>query len=543
MTGWGFIIAACTLTASALFLARRGLRYLQFFQQEGYDGSRFIRWYTKEKAFDRRGTLGVIPAVVFMLLVGYGSILAAGIALLVAFYLCIVALSEPDPRLSGKLPLNMTSRATRIFAGYLLLITLLLPLAFFIARASGLSFLVLLLLYAVLFQAAPFLIVAANSLLRPYEEWTQRRYLHEAKKRLARIDPYLIGITGSYGKTTTKNILGQILQGGLGSTFWPEKGINTPMGITRAIRTALQPHHKYAVVEMGAYRIGSIKRLCDLAPPDAAIITAVGIMHLDRFDGVENIYRGKSELAAAVPASGILVCNGDNEGARRMAQEFKKETTLLYGLDSSKGHLDCIATNVTTVLTGTEFTVHWQGQTYPVRMPLFGLAAVSNVLGAFAMSCALGMRPEYVVALIASLEQVENRLFLDTQNGIHYFRDAYNSNPTGFRAALDVLAAYPAKRRIVITPGMIELGEKQYAENKQVAARAAEVCDLVYIVSDLNRAALLEGLQEGGLNPESVHIFADRTAAFAALTAEQRSGDAILIENDLPDVLETREHF
>jgi UDP-N-acetylmuramoyl-tripeptide--D-alanyl-D-alanine ligase len=215
---------------------------------------------------------------------------------------------------------------------------------------------------------------------------------------------------------------------------------------------------------------------------------------------------------------------------------------LLYGIESDADTVDCFANNIRTTEKGTAFTIHWQGKSYDALIPLFGRTAVSNVLGCFTMACALGVAPEYIVALLASLEQIENRLYVDKQGPVTFLRDAYNSNPSGFSAALDVLKDYPGKRRILMTPGMIELGELQFSENKNIGIKAASVCDEVLVVSDVNREALVAGLTDVK-DATNVHLCADRTEAFAMLAEMQQPGDIILIENDLPDILEYREVF
>ena len=300
----------------------------------------------------------------------------------------------------------------------------------------------------------------------------------------------------------------------------------------------MRPHNKYAVIEMGAYNIGSIKRLCEFTPPKAALVTAVGIMHLERFGNPENVYKAKSEIAQALPLDGILVCNGDSPNARRMAEEHKRATTILYGFDLSKGQLDCFATDITYDESGTSFVIHCKGQRYPGKTPLLGRPALSNVLGAFAMACALGAEPAFAVACMGNLPPVDNRLVLDKGSKVSYLRDAYNSNPTGFEAALDVLKQLPATRRVLITPGMIELGEMQFEENKRLARMAGSVCDLVYVVGPTNREALLAGLAEANF-PRTKTIIADtRDEAFKVLAEQSAQGDLVLIENDLGDLHE-----
>ena len=226
-----------------------------------------------------------------------------------------------------------------------------------------------------------------------------------------------------------------------------------------------------------------------------------------------------------------------------MAEEHKRRTTLLYGFDLTKGPLDCFATDITYDENGTSFVIHYRGERYPGRTPLLGRPALSNALGAFTMACALGAEPAFAVACMGNLPPVDNRLVLDKGATVSYLRDAYNSNPTGFEAALEVLKNLPATRRILITPGMIELGDMQYEENKRIAQRAGSVCDLVYVVGTTNRDAILAGLAEAEF-PRSKTIIADtRDEAFQLLGEQSAAGDLVLIENDLGDLHEGKVRF
>ena len=532
--------------AGILFAARRLLRYLRFFQQEEYNNERFMLWLHEKQAFDTKALriCGIAAAVTFLAaLFGETVLLWATAGFSVA--LVFLGLREEDPRRSGKLRLNMTERATRIYRVALeialigSLLSLLLAMMFPVLLMQPLLWGA----QIVLARISPNLLVVANRLLAPGEQQIQDAFLDAARKKFRQSRPFTVGITGSYGKTSTKSILGQVLETSLGPTFWPPKGINTIMGITREVRERLVPGFPYAVIEIGAYGIGSIERVCRSFPIDAAIVTAVGIMHLDRFGSPENIYTAKSELARAVPEDGILVCNGDNVGARRMADQYRRKTTLLYGMDPSQGALDCWAEDVRTVAEGSEFTIHFKGQSFKVRTPLVGTAAVSNILAAFTMATALGADPATVVAVLANLEQVENRLERTKAGGATYLRDAYNSNPVGFQTALDVLGAHPGSRKILMTPGMVELGPQQATENRRLAESAARVCDIALVVGETNRAALVEGLKDGGMAPEKILTFPGREGALQELKALQSDGDVILLENDLPDLYEVDARF
>ncbi len=530
------------------FSSRRLLTYLRFFQQEEYKEDRFLDWLTANKAHDTKGSrIAAISAILIFVLRVFGLTGVGLVSLAGSVAVGGVGFGEGDPRKSGKIRLNMTERATRLYRVALELITLVFLVAiFFIAILPlrgkiGWCWLVLL----GLFQAIPFFLVAAKRMLDPEEEAINERFIAEARKKYAEIRPFTIGITGSWGKTSTKNYLGQIMQLSVGPTYFPPKGVNALLGIVRDVREKLHRTTPYAVLEMGAYQIGSIQKTLDHFPVDAAIVTAVGPMHLDRFGSIENVHIAKSELPRAVPIGGILVLNGDNPGTRRMASEFSDRRVFIYGLEQSAGHLDCFGSDLKITPEGSLFTVLWKGKSYPAKTPLIGRAAVSNILASFTMACAIGGDPETVLTAIQTLSPVDNRLELKKVGQAIHLRDAYNSNPDGFLTALEALREMPGARRILVTPGMIELGERQFEENKRVAVEAAKVCDYVLLVGKTNRDAWLQGLRQGSngetsLNAEKIVECENRENAFAQLSRIEGASDVVLIENDLPDLYETR---
>jgi UDP-N-acetylmuramoyl-tripeptide--D-alanyl-D-alanine ligase len=517
-----------------IFCYYRALIYLRYFQQEEYSARRFLNWMLKNFAFDKRG--GAIFAVSLGVLYLSGSLLFswafASLCLLILTYF------QKDPRIVGKIKLNMTARASRIFYLAVLLFVILF-LKMCLCGLSGTFFIN----HVLLIQFIPFTLIASNLLLTPFEKYTKNKFKNEAKKILKRINPYVIGITGSYGKTSVKSALGEILNTTLAPTFCPPKSINTEMGITREIRENMKPGQKYAVIEMGAYNVGSIERLCRLTPPHAGIVTVVGMAHLERYKSINRVYLAKSELAKAVPSDGLLVCNGDDPGARRMAVEFPKKTTLLYGTKPDAGHLDCVASNISFSLEGSSFNLHWKGKDYQGFTKLLGYPALLNLLGVFTLACALGADPDFVLGALRNLKPVDNRLSLSKEGDVFFLRDAYNSNPLGFEAALDVLSNLSAARKILMTPGMVELGTEQFKENKKAALKASKICNLVIIVGTTNKQALREGLEEGGFNKENIFMPDTRADAFKMLNNVLLKGDLILIENDLPDLYEMDEKF
>ncbi len=522
--------------AGALFLAMRLLRYLRYFQQEDYDHGRFFRWLWDNRALDRRGSCVLVAAAIVGALPGGRTWAQEAVNAGAALALALIVVREGDARKSGKIKLKMTSRATRIWACGLLagLLSLLAALAWFLQHPARVT--AFRLGMVVLVQLTPFYLLLANAALQPAERRRQSAFRQDAEARLRSVAPFVVGITGSYGKTSTKAILGELLEA-KGPTLWPPGSINTPMGITRYVRENLRPNHRYAVFELAAYKIGSIRNLCDLVHPAAAIITNIGIMHLGRFGDEESVFKAKSELVRALPADGILVLNADDKYSPRLAELHPGGRTLYFGLAAGPG-VDCSAGDIEFSLAGTRFSIAWGAERYLAQTGLLGRPALYNVLAAFTMAATLGVEPDYLLARIRNLRPQSNRLDLARrEGGVYYLNDAYNSNPIGFRAALEVLAALPAARRILMTPGMVELGNRQDEENFAVALEAGRTCDIVLIVGEENSRSLAAGVR-GAPNPAEVHFFATTREAFSYLHGVTVAGDVVLIENDLPDLYE-----
>ncbi|MCO6431479.1 MAG: UDP-N-acetylmuramoyl-tripeptide--D-alanyl-D-alanine ligase [Deltaproteobacteria bacterium] len=538
--------ATLVVVGAALFIRRRSLRYLSALQQDEYAPDRFWAWYAKRAAYDKRGTFwSIIIFAAGAAAFGQGDVLSTLLAIAAFMGYLVLALLEPDPRTSGKIKLVLTKRAKQILLTHFsILVIIFVAVAcasLYIPEGFAVYYTALFLIFVI--QFIPVSLTLSVKALQPLEEYVQQRYFKQASATVRQSGAYVIGITGSYGKTSTKNALGEILQITRGATFWPRKGINTLMGNTREIRSSLSKHHQYAVIEMAAYRRGSIAKLCELAPPKAGIITAIGIMHLERFGSAEEIYRAKTELARAIPEDGILVCNGDDPGARRAAEEFPKKTTIIYGFDSERGHLDCRMFDIASTIKGSTFKIQWRGREFSGSTGLLGKPALSNLMAVFGMACALGSDPNYVLAAFRNLKPVDNRLSIEKAGEVVRLKDAYNSNPSGFEAALDILRELPASNRLLITPGMIELGDRQYEENSRLARISATICDKVIFVGSTNRAAFESGLREGGFDMNNAVFVSNRDTGLEKLREMESPGDVTLIENDLGDWYEDRSKF
>jgi UDP-N-acetylmuramoyl-tripeptide--D-alanyl-D-alanine ligase len=520
------------LLGFTIFAARRLLTYLHLFQQEEYDNRRFLRWIGENRGWDRRLSLillAIFAAQLILLALAPEAVFVAlaGLALFGA------AAIERDPRKAAKKKLAMTARARRIYV-----IALVLAALTGVAAALISEFVVV---WVVAVQLVPLTLIGANLLLAPAEARVQRRYWNEARARLDQLKPIVIAITGSYGKTSVKHIIGHVLETAAPTLITPGS-VNTAMGIARVIRERLQPQHRYFVVEMGAYGIGSISRLCALTPPHLGIITAIGKAHYERFKTLDAVSRAKYELAEAARDNGgsvIVTSDTLNFVWPRQFVERHRDIVITVGEEADS---DLVIDSVRQEKDGIVAAIRWRGERYELRAPLYGLHHGRNIALAFAASCSLGLSPEDIVASLRSTPQIAHRLEVKRQpNGTIVIDDAYNSNPVGFASALQLLDVLhqPDGRRIVVTPGMVELGAEHEAEHARIGRLAARHADILVAVAPHRVAPLEAAFREAAPEREIVSCpgFAE---ARLWLDRNLRGGDVVLLENDLPDLLEQK---
>jgi UDP-N-acetylmuramoyl-tripeptide--D-alanyl-D-alanine ligase len=473
-------------------------RALHVFQLEGYKRPRFLSWCRQN-----------LPAALFL------------------------------QRATRKKPLVMTDRARRLLA-----LAMLLSAIVFVAVvrvAASASAFVGLACWAVvavlLFILVPVLITGSDVGLMPVEGAVNRGFMRSASSKLADLHPVVVGVTGSFGKTSTKFAIQRLLDRGAGIALATPGSFNNPLGISRTINEQLDTTHKYFVVEMGAYREGEIAELCRFVHPTVGVLTAIGPAHLDRFGSMDAIRRAKYEIVTSLPSGGTAVMNVDDIEVRKLADATSKVSVVRYGADPS-GRPHITATDLHVSTSGAAFAISdtRHGSSLRVNTKLLGRHAIGHVLAAVAVAVTLGYDLAQLKDAIESLTPVEHRLqLLEGAGGITVIDDAYNSNPEGADAALDVLSAMPARRRVVVTPGMIELGERQFDENARFGRRASAVADVLVVVAKANREAICSGAQGARAEVVTVDSLAQATERLRSILA---TGDVVLFENDLPDHFE-----
>lgn len=499
-------------------------RTLMMLQQNSYRIDRYNRYLKTSGEMTGYGKLTAVIILLISLVSAVPDFIAASLQ---AVFFLIAATKAASARQKYKKPLVRTRRVNRITV-VMCLLAVLLCLWFSLGKnVNGVFYAVSTVCIGCWF-ASSWIAIVAVWVLQPVEKHINRKYVKDAARILAAMpDLKVIGITGSYGKTSTKHYLQRILSEKYSVCMTPGS-FNTTMGVVRTIREYLKSYDQVFICEMGAKQCGDIKEICDLVHPSVGIVTAVGPQHLESFKTIENVQRTKFELVDSLPASGLAIINADFEYvANRPVDNVK---AVRYGV-KSRPEIEYWVENIAYSSTGTDFTVMSRdAKPLPLHTQLVGECNVSNLVAAVIAALYLGVERDHIRYAVEKIEQVEHRLSIKRlPGGVTIIDDAFNSNPSGSSMALDVLAAMPGQR-IVITPGMIELGQEQFDHNRRFGEKIARSCDVAIIVGRYNRDAILEGLG----SPEGVEVVAVETFA-EAVAMLPKSNYTVLYENDLPD--------
>lgn len=527
MIAYYSIIAALAM----LNLLMEFSRDLMMMQQNSYFNSRYSKWL--RTSGDTTSVWRLIAMVIFFM-----SLTKFGMDLIALPLIGLFACAHTGVLASKKykLPLVWTKRARRIYAVTVLLSAIIVAVVLLISKCDSLTdaMIYTAITLTACYCASHGLLMGANVLLMPVEKSINRRYYNDAASILASMpDLKIIGVTGSYGKTSTKHFLHRILSEQYDTLMTPGN-FNTTLGVIRTIRENLKPYNEVFIVEMGAKKVGDIKEICDLVHPQAGIVTAVGPQHLDTFKSIENVQSTKFELVDSLPADGLAVVNNDFD---LIADRDVKDVDCVRYAVNSKSNASLVAEDISYGPTGTDFTaVGADGWRLALHTRLVGECNISNLLAAIAIARHLGVSDEKIKYAVGEIQQVEHRLSMRRNpGGIITIDDAYNSNPVGSSMAMDVLKSMQGGRRIVVTPGMVELGDKTYELNRHFGEKIAQSADIAVIVCRFNRDAILEGIREIGMPAENVYTVDTFAEAQKLLGGMLQQGDIVLYENDLPD--------
>ncbi|WP_337537983.1 UDP-N-acetylmuramoyl-tripeptide--D-alanyl-D-alanine ligase [Suilimivivens sp.] len=514
------------------------LRYnLHMFQLNGYKNGEHIHWLKKNVSRQYLLILIGISGILSMCLPGIVTLLLQTAAVLICmkYYLYL-------KKTNTKKKLVYTARVKRLILTDSILVILLLVLTgvfLGVSRIAG--------AFAILTMLQIIALVIVNWINRPVEGMINQHYINDAKKKLRSVpDLTVIGVTGSYGKTSVKYYLDTLLKEHFEVLITPES-YNTPMGVVKTIRSSLKPSHQIFICEMGARHVGDIKEICDIVHPEHGIITSVGPQHLETFFNMDNIVNTKFELADALPEVGLLFLNGDNEYIRNHSGKYKNKIFYTTGEWAKARELESQIEegevpqyyqtgDVKLSRTGTEFTVTApDGEKETFQMRLLGEHNVINVAGAVAVANTLGIPLKQLKVPVRRIQPVAHRMQLLERGNYTIIDDAFNSNPVGSRAAVETLKQFEGVR-ILITPGMVELGEKEEEYNYKFGTYAADCCDYILLVGEKHTAPIHKGVLESGFSQERCRVFEKLEDALSfAYSIKAEGHKFILLENDLPD--------
>ncbi len=533
-SNWHFYIAIILSAVNALILCFEGYKFLQVIQLSGYHTRGYFDWLKGSGgAYVGRLAIVVVLSLACMLVTNvildnYSDYLGyLGLIFYCLFSYIYIINVHLAPK---KTPLKLTNRMNRanilmyilcfIFTfGLIILSSLYLPfLRFGIIAITPLIL--------------PILVPFVHWMLKPLEAGINKGYVRRAEKKLAQFPNLIkIGITGSFGKTSTKNFLATILSEKYSVCATPFN-FNTPTGITKTVLQNLTLGHQVFIAEMGARQQGDIQELCEIVEPKYGILTSIGAQHIATFKSLENVKRTKMELPKYLGTKGFCVFNIDSPAvAEILPQSDCRKCTV-----SINGPADIFATDIVTSSEGTRFTLHMDKKTLECSTKLLGLHNIDNLLLCVALARELGLSDQQILSGISKVAPVEHRLqLINAENGVTILDDTYNASIEGSQRALEVLEMFEGRRKIVITPGLVELGTMERLENYNFGKRISKVANIVIIVNKSNYLSIRQGLLDSGFDETKIYEAENLFATQEIMKQILLSGDVILWENDLPD--------
>lgn len=535
-----YIVASSVLSVvnTAIILCM-AYKFLHTYQLNGYHFIRMVNWFGNTNARYFKRLLMICALSLGALLVT--NIVFAGYAHDVFTYLGLVfyfVLSILFIRYEGKIPKKKPLVYTRrMIRQYIVLGVLSVAgnLALFylnheMMKLGGVWMHMRFALIALTPLVLPVLFVLSSLITAPFELLNNKRHIARARRILDERDDLIkIGVTGSYAKTTVKTILSTLLSKKYKVLATPAS-FNTPLGVTKCVKK-LKPSTEIFIAEMGARNGGNIRELCNMVNPNYGIITGISNQHLETFGNITNIVRTKCELAESLAKrDGKLFLNCDTKHLDKL-KKYAKCDCVECGI--SGGFVS--ATNFKLTNEGSEFDLLIDGNLYSAKTKLLGRHNISNILVCVGLAVQLGVTPEDIVSAISELESPSHRLeLIVTSNGMKILDDTFNANSEGAIAALDILNMFEG-RKVIVTPGLVELGLEEKATNKAFGVAISKVCDLVILIGKIRSTPIKDGLVSAGFSEDNILVYNSLSDAKRDFKKFLKATDVVLLENDLPD--------
>ena len=514
------ILIIVNLILFLIFFYKRIRAGLHILQLENYYNNRYLMWMKKniKKVFDIEIIIALIIPIILLIL----NFSIVGLTLNSVVYLLILLML---PKVKEKKAFVVTARIRRMYITYLIIFAFIISITVFFDSKIAI---IIANILAIIAYVSVYIVNLINS---PIEKSIRKGFCIKASKKLKEIpDLKVIGITGSFGKTSTKYAVNTILSQKFNTLMTPES-YNTTMGVVRTINETLTSTHNLFICEMGAKYVGDIKEICDIVKPSLGIVTAIGFQHLDTFKSLDNVRKTKLELIEALPNDGLAFVNWEDENIRKTKLP---KNIIKYGLTNEA---DYYAENISITEHGSNFdVVLLNNETIHIKTKLLGELNILNIVAAVAIADRLGLTKEQIKIGAKYLRPVPHRLQLKPNaNGSIIIDDAYNSNVKGAKMALEVLNSFETRQRVLITPGIVELGEKTKEINRDLGRKAAECADYIILVGTEQTLPIQNGLQDRHYPKQNIFIAKNLDEALHQMNKITSNNTVVLLENDLPD--------
>lgn len=515
------------------------VKTLGVMQQGGYKNGTFFRWLEKKEnmLFNRLCVLALCLALSSAITALCFSFLGVKAALLISalpFAFLLLGYLYSDYKRALKVPIKKTGRFQRLFVCYFFLVLclsyLLIAVLAFLAKWNGSTLygLIAYVPFALLVPILPFILCLANALTGIFENARNRKFVKRAGQVLDEKKIVRVGIVGSYGKTSVKNILKTILSEKYAVVATPES-YNTPIGIAKTVALPEFENAEILIAEMGARKAGDIAELCQLVKPDFAIFTGVCAQHIQTFGSIQNVFQEKSEI---IKSGAFVVCGENLKSSVEEAfeKEYIDEAVAFAGVAQVQ--------DLQLLPTHTKFVLCLGEEKIGVSTRLLGRMAVENIaIAAYLAHECLGLSTEEIARGIEKIHPVPHRLQLLENGGAYILDDGYNCNAVGAKEALAALSRFTGGK-CVVTPGIVECGVLEEEINGELGKQIAQAgLDKVVLVGETLVGAVKAGFIEAGGNVENIAVVKTLDEAKAELASWLGAGDCVLFLNDLPDII------
>ncbi len=507
---------------------------LHMLQQNQYNDSnnRYVRWL-----FDNPKSvflsLDFISMIIILIAYFLNNSLSNTLILIsLIFYLLDNARMINNRKVSRiKKPLVVTRRVKRLI--FTLTILYLLPIVVYLNNKD--EGLLLLVIESIITYFNYIMVLLAKFINRPSERFVYRYYYTKATMKLDGInDLKVVGVTGSYGKTSASTILNSVLSKKYNTRQTP-RNLNSINGLMKTINNQLVKTDEIFIAEMGAYERNEINKLCGLAKPKYGILTYIGLTNIESYGNLENLKKTMFTLIDCLPDDGIAILNSDDPN--QLSYEIKSKCKKIWiGINNKKA--DVIAKNIKCSYEGSKFDIVFKGDktVYHFETKLLGNYNIYNILASIALAKELDIDIKDLVKIVSTIRPIKSRMELKDYKYMYELDDTYNSNPIGAKMALDVLETMPGVK-LVVTPGMVDLGGKEKHYNRTFGSQIAKVADYVILIGAKRTRPIFDGLLENSFNKDKIFVVNHTNDAYA-LIQELKFKDKIyaLFENDLSDI-------